>query len=114
MEQYETVFVEGGQCHLHAADPGIGTNVKVNTTAKKVAKEQLHLPASKIAEDAMVEFLRSGGPNLPNPENVARAANLHRQKLRPGEPRDDEIDFALSISLSAHVYHHRAYVKFYK
>lgn len=56
MNQYGTTFVEGGQGHLYISNPGIGTKVMVNTKAKKVALEQIHLSASKRVEEAMTEL----------------------------------------------------------
>jgi len=85
------INTEGGQGHIHVSDPGVGTKVKVTTQAKKVARDCLHLPASKIVQEAMVEHITTNRPNQPNPDNKARAANLHRQKLRLSEPNDDEL-----------------------
>ena len=93
MKQYSATFDEGGQGHIHSADPGVGTKMKVKAQAKKVARDRLHLPASKVLEEAMVEHITTDRPNQPNPDNIGRAANLHGQKQLPSEPKDDELDF---------------------
>lgn len=60
---------------------------------KQLAKENIHVPAARLVQTVMAEIVRPDQPILPNIVNITRAANLHRQNMRPNEPGDAELDF---------------------
>ena len=56
-----------------------------------MARQDIFKPAAEIVETVMTQ-MTTNGDILQKPELLTRAANLHRQKLRPNEPTDLEFD----------------------
>ena len=63
----------------------------------EIAEQNLFRSSAAIVEQVMKEVIPEGAHSLPNPENIARAANLHRQNLRPKEPKPDEVNFEVRV-----------------
>ncbi|KAI8516529.1 hypothetical protein Bbelb_051100 [Branchiostoma belcheri] len=73
--------------HNHGPDVGAATAAKIAARVKAVA-EDLFKSAAAIVDDVLLEELGdSPCPSL-HSEHLARAANRHRQTLRPTEPKD--------------------------
>lgn len=60
--------------------------MKIAAKVKTVARENVFRPAGDIVETVMKEMTTSDDVGLPKPDNLSRAANLHRQKFRPKDP----------------------------
>jgi len=55
-----------------------------------VAREHVQRPALALVEDVIRQVQTRDDINVPNPVNLARAVNRHRQKMRPREPSDKQ------------------------
>lgn len=62
---------------------------------KAIARREVFRPAAEVVETVMRETIQPNDHHLPKMVNLTRAANLHRQKLRPSEPVD--LSFVVSI-----------------
>lgn len=70
---------------------------KIKARAKKEALDNLFKPAMVIVNQVLIEELTDAPcPSLPNPLNLAKAANYLRQRLRPPDPTD------LGFELNSH------------
>jgi hypothetical protein len=58
---------------------------------KEMARQDVFKPAAEIVDTVMMQMTTNGNI-LQKPELLTRAANLHRQKLRPNEPTDLKFD----------------------
>ena len=68
---------------------------KITSKVKARAVADVFKPASAIVEDVLLEDLDDVPcPSLPRPENIGRAANRRRQRLRPKDPQDLEFELA--------------------
>ncbi|KAI8516429.1 hypothetical protein Bbelb_050100 [Branchiostoma belcheri] len=87
------LFLENMQDAVKEAGPANTTMgpmwaAKIAARVKAVA-EDLFKSAAAIVDDVLLEEPGdSPCPSLRKPEHLARAANRHRQKLRPTEPKD--------------------------
>ncbi|KAK3869742.1 hypothetical protein Pcinc_024970 [Petrolisthes cinctipes] len=79
----------GGRMLL--SSDGYSYTVKV----KELSKQKLFRSPAAIVDEVMKEVIPEGAHSLPNPDNIARAANLHRQNLRTKEPKPDDVNFEL-------------------
>lgn len=69
----------------------MGHTAKIVKEVKKDAVANLFKPASAIVNEVLLEEMTDAPyPSLPNPANLARAANYLRQKMRP-----TDLDFVL-------------------
>ena len=74
---------------------GAGLAAQITSKVKARAVADIFKPASAIVEDVLLEDLDDVPcPSLPRPENIARAANRRRQRLRPKDPQDLEFELA--------------------
>ncbi|KAK3868810.1 hypothetical protein Pcinc_025848 [Petrolisthes cinctipes] len=76
---------------VHPPDHGAANRVKVAAKVKEHAKQNLFRSSTAIVDEVMKEVIPEGAHSLPNPNNIVRAANLHRQNLRPKEPKPDDV-----------------------
>lgn len=67
----------------------------LNIQVKKVARDNVFRPAADIVEAVIKEMTTQDDVGLPKPDNLLRAANLHRQNLRPKDPVT--LDFEVGI-----------------
>ena len=68
---------------------------KITYKVKARAVADVFKPASAMVEDVLLEDLNDVPcSSLPRPENIARAANCRRQRLRPKDPQDLEFELA--------------------
>ena len=76
--------------HTHPAHPGADVAVEVKALVITKAKADIFKSAGAIVEDVITTHLQPDAPaaSCPNPTNLSRAANRHRQSQRPPEPRD--------------------------
>ncbi|CAC5370087.1 unnamed protein product [Mytilus coruscus] len=86
-------FVVGATDHIHASDPGITKRTKIRVGVLTEASRHAYKSAGDIVDEQMREHVTEDDFNLPKPDNLTRAANRLRQKLRPAEPKD--IDFEI-------------------
>ncbi|XP_020612159.1 uncharacterized protein LOC110050574 [Orbicella faveolata] len=85
----EGTFRLGKSNHSHPAEVGAAITSKILADVKKKATTNVFKPASAIVNKVLSERLHEGPcPSLPKPAHIARAANRHRQKLRPEDPTD--------------------------
>ena len=82
-------YKEGLHQHIHLGKPGTTTVHKVRAMVKRKAADDHFKSAAVIAEEVLhAELNDEPVPTLPSIENLAQAANRHRKKMRPAEPRD--------------------------
>ncbi|XP_066287629.1 uncharacterized protein [Branchiostoma lanceolatum] len=94
VKERDGVFEAGPQEHNHAPDVGAAISAKIAARVKKEAGSDLFKSAAAIVDDVLLEELGDAPcPSLSKPVHLARAANRHRQKLRPEEPKD--LDFVI-------------------
>ena len=62
---------------------------------KSQCVRDIHKPARRVVEDAMLGIIEEDDHQLPNVRNLQRLANRVREDLRPAEPRD--LDFIVGI-----------------
>ncbi|VDI72607.1 Hypothetical predicted protein [Mytilus galloprovincialis] len=86
-------FVRGSTDHIHASDPGITKRTKIRVGVLTEASRHAYKSAGDIVDEQMREHVTEEDFNLPKPDNLTRAANRLRQKMRPAEPK--EIDFEI-------------------
>ena len=85
----------GSNAHNHPVDIGAALAAQITLKVKARAVADVFKPASAIVEDVLLEDLKDiPCPSLPRPENIARAANRRRQRLRPKDPQDLEFELA--------------------
>ena len=85
----------GSNAHNHPVDVGAALAAQITSKVKARAVADVFKPASAIVEDVLLEDLKDiPCPSLPRPENIARAANRRRQRLRPKDPQDLEFELA--------------------
>ena len=95
------VYELGSNAHNHPADVGATLVAKITYKVKARAVADVFKPASAIVKDVLLEDLDDVPcPSLPRPENIARAANHRRQRLRPKDPQDLEFELATDHILS--------------
>lgn len=95
-----TVKESGGSFTIsqisHKHDPETGTAVacKVVKKIKEIVVTDVFRPASAIVENVLLETLEIDRPcsALPKVNFMARNANRYRQRLRPEEPRDLDLE----------------------
>ena len=82
-------FVRGPQPHIHNGKAGAKEATEIRAEIKKTAAKEVFTSSSQIAKKVVLEKVAPGQPMeaLPNLDNLARAANRHRQGLRPEEPK---------------------------
>ena len=94
-ERSNGVYELGSNAHNHPADVGAGLVAKITYKVKARAVADVFKPASAIVKDFLLEDLDDVPcPSLPRPENIARAANHRRRRLRPKDPQDLEFELA--------------------
>ncbi|XP_066269846.1 uncharacterized protein [Branchiostoma lanceolatum] len=87
------VFVAGPKQHNHAPDVSAAISAKIAARVKKEATGDL-FKAAAIVDDVLLEKLGDAPcPSLRKSVHLARAANRHRKKLRPEEPKN--LDFII-------------------
>ncbi|KAI8516541.1 hypothetical protein Bbelb_051220 [Branchiostoma belcheri] len=85
----DAVKEAGPHQHNHGPDVGAARAAKIAARVKAVAEKDLFQSAAAIVDNVLLEELGdSPCHSLRKPEHLARAANRHRQKLRPTEPKD--------------------------
>lgn len=100
-ERSNGVYELGSNAHNHPADVRAALVAKITNKVKARAVADVFKPASAIVKDVLLEDLDDVPcPSLPRPENIARAANHHRQRLRPKDPQDLEFELATDHILS--------------
>ena len=100
-ERSNGVYELGSNAHNHPADVGAGLVAKITYKVKARAVADVFKPASAIVKDFLLEDLDDVPcPSLPRPENIARAANHRRRRLRPKDPQDLEFELATDHILS--------------
>ena len=98
MNPFRVIIIQrgDGSFHLrnnHAGQVGAGCAVKIMAQLKKEAVANLFKPASAIVNEVLLEEITDAPcPSLPNPTNLARAANYLRKQLRPMDPTDLDFD----------------------
>lgn len=60
---------------------------------KSKAAENAFRPAGQIVREALRELAEIDEHVRVKPANLLRAANRHRQAMRPNDPRPDQLDF---------------------
>jgi hypothetical protein len=89
VKQLGDVFTEGPSPHSHAPDPSLNLKVPLTKQVKDAALEKKYESAKTLAEDALVPVaLDNPNSELPDPNNLARAGNRARAKVRPLHPTD--------------------------
>lgn len=80
----------GHQFNNHPAKLGSLIATVITGDVKKQAKTYIFRAARTIVEEIMVENcdLREPGASRTDPGLLSRVANRHRQKFRPEEPKD--------------------------
>ena len=64
--------------------------------AKSRAVKELYSSAKRVVEDELLELPEAiTAEQMPNPENIARAVNHHRQRIRPTHPTDLDFDVCI-------------------
>ena len=95
IERGNGVYELGSNAHNHPPDVGAVSAAKITSKVKARAVADVFKPASAIVEDVLLEdFDDVPCPSLPRSENIGRAANRHRQRLRPKDPQDLEFELA--------------------
>ena len=85
----------GSNAHNHPVDIGAALAAQITSKVKARAVADVFKPASAIVEDVLLEDLEDVPcPSLSRQENIARAANRRRQRLRPKDPQDLEFELA--------------------
>lgn len=81
-------FVPGTAEHRHPAEPNTTTVHQIRAAVMEEACASIFRPAGETVSTAMRKHLDSSKPypSLSKPAHLARAANPHRQKERPGDP----------------------------
>ena len=93
IERANGVFQIGSNAHNHPAEVGAALAASITAKVKARAVADIFRPASAIVEEVLLEDMEDVPcPCLPRPEYIARAANRHRQRLRPKEPTDLNFD----------------------
>ncbi|XP_070568671.1 uncharacterized protein [Ptychodera flava] len=90
VDQCGDVFTRSLINHNHQAEPGIATKVKITKRAHQLARENVFRSAAAIVDEIFITDLHpeDPAPSRPNPANLVRSSNYHRQKDRPAEPQD--------------------------
>ncbi|XP_063077820.1 uncharacterized protein LOC134467811 [Engraulis encrasicolus] len=82
--QRDGVFEAGRHQHNHAPNVGAATAAKVAARVKREAASDLSKPAAAIVQEVLLQELSDATcPAISKPGALARAANRHRQNLRP-------------------------------
>ncbi|XP_076104363.1 uncharacterized protein LOC143073025 isoform X2 [Mytilus galloprovincialis] len=79
-------FKRNPKPHIHPADKGALKKVLVHKEVKQTALQDIHKPAGRIVDDAMLRHIEPEDHQLPNQNNLKRTANRVREELRPDEP----------------------------
>ncbi|XP_053384651.1 uncharacterized protein LOC123549348 [Mercenaria mercenaria] len=94
VKQYGDLFTPSLNGHQHPAVPGALKKVTIAAKVKQVARENVFRPAGEIVETVMKDLISAEEFALPKPDLLIRAANLHRQNLRPTDPTT--VDFEIN------------------
>ena len=79
--------------HNHPGDVGASNAIKIISKIKQEAVANLFTAAPAIVNQVLLDEMPDGPClTLPNPENLASAANYLRKKLRPTDPTDLSFD----------------------
>ena len=93
VRQERELFTAGVHPHIHPAAPGQALASRIKSRVMAMATANVFQPAGEIVKEVLREDLtQEPTPSLPNPENLARAANRKRQKLRPQDPTDMDFE----------------------
>ncbi|XP_061178328.1 uncharacterized protein LOC133186965 [Saccostrea echinata] len=90
ISQKGDTFKANSRAHIHQADKGALKKVQVWKEVKSQCVQDIHKPARRVVEDAMLDLIEEDDHQLPNVRNLQRLANRIREDLRPAEPRDLE------------------------
>lgn len=74
--------------HIHQADKGALKKVVIMKQVKTVALQDIHKPARRVVEDAILNHIEPDDHQLPKVNNLIRMTNQVREDLRPVEPKD--------------------------
>ena len=88
-------FTHGPQPHQHAGEPGAAANSRIKEEVKKQAAADIFEPALTIAENVMLKEQRDNYIRLrmPSLHNLTWMANAAREKLRPDEKQDLDLNY---------------------
>ncbi len=87
-------YIEGAHDHVHEPRPGLGIVTKVRVDVKSEAARNIFEPAPNIVDRVITNAdLSQPIPTMPNPINLARAANRFRRVNKPADPSD--VNFVL-------------------
>ena len=88
--QRDGVFERGIHPHNHGPICGAAIAAKVAAQVRTEAMRDVFKSAAVVVQEVLLDELQEGVPcpALSKPQNLARAANRHRQTMRPCEPRD--------------------------
>ncbi|XP_056012453.1 uncharacterized protein LOC125679557 [Ostrea edulis] len=90
ISQKGETFKANSRDHTHQADKSALKKVQVWKEVKSKCVDDVHKPARRVVEDAMLDFIDEDDHRLPNVRNLQRLANRVREDLRPAEPKDLE------------------------
>ena len=86
-------FSFNGAGHTCTAEPGIANTLRIKTKIKSTAVIDIFTSTAEITERILQENINNEpAPSLPGPVNLSRAANQHRQHLRPKDPATLDFD----------------------
>ena len=90
--QKGTSFTRGCQPHVHPGKLGAAKAAIIQKEVKKIAGKEIFTSASEVVNRVLLtEGIQNATEPLEaqrKPDNLARAANRFRQKMRPAEPQD--------------------------
>ena len=91
VQQGDETFSLGVHDHDHPGEVGVADRLKAQVKVKRLVQEDILTSAMKVVENVLIE---DKPQNAPKPDNLARAANRFRQRLRPAEPQDCDFQLA--------------------
>ncbi|XP_076038994.1 uncharacterized protein LOC143024111 [Oratosquilla oratoria] len=87
-------FTRGPQAHIHLGQVGANTVAAIRVKVKEIAAKDVFVSAAEIVNGVVLDQLQPNQPidPLPTLDNLARAANRHRQARRPRDPTNLNFD----------------------
>ena len=87
-------FTRENNNHIHEPVLNAATNIQMQATVRKKAKENIFQSAAVIVQDVILEYVDDSEPNpdAPTSSNMEWMTNRNRQCLRPEDPKTLEFE----------------------